>query len=216
MTERHLILVKHAMPDLKPEQASSLWTLSEIGRASCISLADALAPYSLAAIVSSTEPKARETAELTGHCLNLPVEVALDLHEHDRTGVPFLADPAEWDAAIVRFFAEPDKQVLGRETARAAQTRFITAIDDVLERHTGGNIAVVAHGTVISLFVAYHAGVDPMPFWRRLGLPSFVMLRLPTFELEAVVETIFSGTAGLSSRDDERYTHPEPRDRPSR
>lgn len=212
MTQRLLILVKHAMPDVKPERAASLWALSEAGRASCTLLANALGPYGLVAIVSSTEPKAHETAELTADHLNLPVDVALGLHEHDRTGVPFLTDPTEWDTVIARFFAEPGKLVLGRETAFATRERFIRAVDGVLRRHPTGNIAIVAHGTAISLFVAYHAGIDPMPFWRGLGLPAFVALRLPAFEIEAVVEKVRGDAEGLSMDDDQRYTQPGPRE----
>jgi broad specificity phosphatase PhoE len=197
-TERHLILVKHAEPEINPERAASAWTLSDAGRASCRPLADALAPYDPAVIIASTEPKARETADLLGMQLKTPVEVVNSLHEHDRTGVPFLAAVADWDMAMAQFFAKPDHLVLGRETAFAAQLRFTTAIGHVLESYTVGNIAVIAHGTVISLFVALHVDIEPMSLWRRLGLPSFVVLRLPMFSIEEIAETIPRNAPDLS------------------
>ncbi len=215
MSQRLLILVKHAMPDIKPEHAASTWTLSDAGRASCGSLADALARYGPALIVSSAEPKARETADLIGTRLAIPVKVANNLHEHDRTGVPFLDDPAAWEASVARFFAELDALVLGRETASACRDRFVAAIDTVLQRHPRGNIAIIAHGTVISLLTATRAGLDPMSLWRKLALPSFVVLRLPSFDVEAVMERLPGDAAGLSRSDDQRYTHPAPDDHPS-
>ena len=127
MTERRLILIKHAMLQIEPDRTSSLWTLSEAGRASCEPLADALSPYELSVIVSSTEPKARETAGILGDRLSVSVETMAGLHEHDRAGVPFLDDPIQWDMAINRFFAEPGVLVLGRETATAAHDRFSAA-----------------------------------------------------------------------------------------
>jgi broad specificity phosphatase PhoE len=51
-----------------------------------------------------------------------------------------------------------------------------------------GNVIVIAHGTVIALFVAYCTSLPVLPLWRRLGLPSFVVLTLPGFGL--VVEVV--------------------------
>jgi hypothetical protein len=48
----------------------------------------------------------------------------------------------------------------------------------------------VAHGTLISLYVARAAGVEPVPLWQRLGLPAFVVLALPARSLVAVVESV--------------------------
>lgn len=49
---------------------------------------------------------------------------------------------------------------------------------------------MVAHGTVIALAVARAAGVAPFPLWRRLGLPSVVLLSRPGLALVEVVESI--------------------------
>jgi broad specificity phosphatase PhoE len=51
-----------------------------------------------------------------------------------------------------------------------------------------GNVIVIAHGTVIALFVAYYTSLPVLPLWRRLGLPSFVVLTLQGFGL--VVEVV--------------------------
>jgi hypothetical protein len=42
-------------------------------------------------------------------------------------------------------------------------------------------------GTVITLFVARYADVDPLGFWKRLGLPSFCVLMFMPFRLEHAV-----------------------------
>lgn len=192
--ERRLILIKHAMPAIQPEKEASSWHLSGAGKASCESLAETLGPYRLSMFVSSAEPKARETATILHDRLNVPLEIAPGFHEHDRTGVPFLDNPSQWNALIERFFAEPDELILGRETATAAQDRFTTVLDAVLMQHGAGNLAVVAHGTVITLFVGLHNKIDKMSFWRALGLPSFVVLKLPSFEIEHVFHSICGGS----------------------
>ena len=49
---------------------------------------------------------------------------------------------------------------------------------------------MVTHGTVMTLYVASIADVDPMCFWRRLGLPSYVVLGLPGNHIFQTVETV--------------------------
>jgi broad specificity phosphatase PhoE len=182
---RGLILVKHAMPEVEPGVPAARWRLSDAGRAASARLAERLAVYEPAAIVASDEPKARETGRIVATRLGVPFETAPDLHEHDRTGVPFLTNEV-WREQVRRFFAEPDALVLGRETANEAGDRFGRAVAAVLERHPAGNLAIVAHGTVISLSVARHNPVEPFGLWERLGLPSFVVLRLPGYMLTEV------------------------------
>jgi broad specificity phosphatase PhoE len=50
--------------------------------------------------------------------------------------------------------------------------RFDQSIATIIDSETDSDIVVVAHGAVITLFLARHAGVDPMDVWRSLGLPS--------------------------------------------
>ena len=49
---------------------------------------------------------------------------------------------------------------------------------------------MVTHGTVMTLYVASVAGVQPMRFWHRLGLPSFVVLTLPDMHILSTVKTL--------------------------
>jgi hypothetical protein len=43
------------------------------------------------------------------------------------------------------------------------------------------------HGTMISLLVANKCGVDGFGLWKQLGLPSFVVVDLPAWDLATVV-----------------------------
>jgi hypothetical protein len=51
---------------------------------------------------------------------------------------------------------------------------------------------MVSHGTVISLFVAECARIDPYDLWRKLELPSYVVLSLPELQLLDVVGSVES------------------------
>jgi broad specificity phosphatase PhoE len=185
-----LILVKHAAPEVVPDVSSEQWRLSDRGRASCASLAEALRPHRPSVIVSSEEPKASETGGLVAQQLGVPCGTAPDLHEHDRRGVPHMRS-GEFISHVELMFRKRDQRVLGHESADEALRRFRDALRDVLARHPEETVAVVSHGTVIALYVAEHTK-DHTAFelWRKLGLPSFVVLARPELRVEQIVERI--------------------------
>lgn len=190
----HLILVKHSLPNLQPELPAREWWLSVEGRRRCTPLAEALTVYKPQVIVASAEPKATETARLVAERMALPYRVVDGLHEHDRSNVGWLG-AAQLEASVARFFAEPQALVLGLETAEQVQRRFVGAVGGVLESNPDRNVVIVAHGTVITLFVAQMAGAatpgfSAFAFWKELGLPSFVVLATPSYELRVVVERV--------------------------
>ena len=186
---RQLILVKHAAPHIIPTLPAHAWHLSADGQHRCRPLARRLAPYCPATIVSSREPKAAETAAHVAAHLHTAWRLGEGLHEHDRTHVGYLTRE-HFDHAVAAFFSHPDELCLGQETAHQARVRFHAAIDTILSDTPAGHIIVIAHGTVITLFVAQHTGLPAFPLWQRLGLPSFVVLTLPEFGLTEIVEDV--------------------------
>jgi broad specificity phosphatase PhoE len=186
---RKLILVKHAPPGVVPDVPPERWVLSDEGRRCCIPLAEALRPHQPAALVSSLEPKAAETGQLVAARLGLSFATADGLQEHDRGNVPHLRS-REFISMMEVFFRKPGELVLGRETAGEALRRFEAAVGRVLTDHPDGNVAVVSHGTVIALLVAKYGQRKPFELWRRMGLPSFAVLDVPGYRVDAVVEAI--------------------------
>jgi broad specificity phosphatase PhoE len=170
--------------------ANSSWQLSEKGRRRCEQLAELLAAYCPTAIVTSTEPKAIETGQIVASRLSIPVEAAPNLHEHERRNVGLFDTREQFEAKVARLLERPGALVFGEETGEEACDRFAAAIADVLEGHPSGNLAIVSHGTVITLFVARVAGIDPVPFWKGLGLPAFAVLSHPGLALLEVVASV--------------------------
>jgi broad specificity phosphatase PhoE len=91
---------------------------------------------------------------------------------------------------VERLFERPDELIFGRETAHEAHERFAGAVERTLERFPEGNLAIVTHGTVLTLFVARATGIEPASFWKRLGLPAFAVMTLPERTLLEVVENV--------------------------
>jgi broad specificity phosphatase PhoE len=184
-----LHLVKHAMPVKVAARPSREWMLSDDGRAAAARLAGRLVPAGIERFVSSTEPKARETAAIMAGALGVVCAEAEGLHEQEREGAPFFADPVDFEAAMREFFARPGERVFGQETADQAGARYEAALERVLAAGPDGDgaLAVVSHGTVMTLFIARHNRVDPFELWRSLGLPSSAVLSLPDLRLIEVI-----------------------------
>lgn len=170
-----LILIKHATPAIDPATPSAQWRLR---------------PYGVAALVSSTEPKASQTAAEIGGVLGLPHREAPGLHEHDRSNVPHMRS-AEFISLVELFFRRPDERVLGLETARAACDRFADAVAAAVADHAAhpGTLAIVTHGTVLSLLLARHnPDHDGFTLWRQMGLPSYAVVSLPGYTLQELAD----------------------------
>jgi broad specificity phosphatase PhoE len=165
-----LLLVRHSLPELDPSVPAEEWSLSEEGRRRCGPLAERLAACRPEVLLSSTEPKARETAELVVPALGLDVEFSEGLRETARRTVPWL-EREELERGIRELFERPDEVVYGEETATAALARFEAAVEGRPEP-----VVVVTHGTVLSLYVAAKTGRDPFELWRSLELPDVVEL----------------------------------------
>ena len=185
----YLILVKHAFPAIVPGLPANQWHLSSAGRERCKALAQKLAVYQPEVILSSIEPKAIETAQIVAEQLGLPFKTVPGLHEHERNNVKF-GSRHQFETAVACLFEQPFDLIFGEETAEQAYQRFAGSVMSLLEQYNGKSLAIVAHGTVITLFAARVCGIEPFPFWKRLGLPSFLVLSLPGMEVKATVEEV--------------------------
>lgn len=179
---RKLILIKHARPQQVEGTPPQQWGLSPEGREACAPLAEAVRRHAPAVVVTSTEPKAAETGAIIAGQLQIRVESAPDLHEHDRTNVPLMPTP-QFISLMALFFKQPGRLVLGAETADRMAGRFQRAIDAVLRSHADGNVVVVSHGTAIAQFAADHGAGDPFALWRGMGLPSMLVFSVPDYQL---------------------------------
>ena len=151
------------------------------GRSRCAPLADALEPHQPSEIVSSLEPKAIETAALVAARLALPTRTADNLHETKRDHVPLLKQE-EFRARVAQYFANSAERVFGEESADEAHDRFSCAVEELVTA-SDHSLAIVSHGTVMSLLIARRNNLDPYALWQSLKLPSFHVLAIPGYRL---------------------------------
>ena len=172
---KYLMLVKHSLPDVLEDVPAREWHLSEEGRVRARGLAGKLIRFQPEIIISSVEPKARETASIFAENFGLEFHEVEGLHEHERTGSSYFPKD-DFQNLVREFFDKPTELIFGNETANSALARFRQAVDFVLNSYSGKNIVIVTHGTVISLYVSWLTGCDGYDLWVKLGLPSFVAL----------------------------------------
>jgi broad specificity phosphatase PhoE len=167
-----LILIRHSIPLIDPARPARDWVLSAEGHAAAATLAERLVGHGIGAVVSSDEAKASQTAQALAARLQLPPALDRDLREHERASVGYLPR-TQFEASIARFFAEPGVRVFGDEAADEVFSRFSAAVERSMAAKTG-NVALVTHGTALTLYLARTAGIDPLPFWRSLTLPMAI------------------------------------------
>jgi len=123
---------------------------------------------SVAAIFSSAERKATDSAAHLADHLSLPVTEVAELGENDRSSTGYL--PAhEFEQVANAFFAEPHRSVRGWERAIDAQTRVVTAAHKISAATRGlAAVAIVSHGAVGTLLYCY---LTQQPISRRFDQP---------------------------------------------
>ena len=133
-----LLLVRHGETDWNADgrlQGQTDRPLSDFGRRQARRLADELATEDFEAIYSSDLARARETAEIVGERVGLPVELEPDLREKDW---------GTWEGLTA---GERDRVEFAGESTEAHQERILRALQRISERHPGdGSVLVVTHG----------------------------------------------------------------------
>jgi broad specificity phosphatase PhoE len=171
-----LILVRHGQTKIDPKTPVAEWRLDPQGGADLARLAALPLFQGARRIVASTEPKALLTAEAIRSAHGLGQIDAFDgLREiHKATFVE------DHDGVMARFFAEPTTAVLPRwEVAATATARFRACLDELIPT-MDGDLVVVSHGTILSLYLANLLGqerVDPA-VWAAIGFPDLAVVDL--------------------------------------
>lgn len=174
----NLLLIKHSEPVVDFGITPANWVLSDRGEQRAGLLAAYLADRGINALYSSSEVKAVQTAEIVGAATGLSINVVPDLREHRRENASVI-DSSKWRSLVIQSIRKQDEQIYGSEPVATARMRFGEAIRRLMKSESGQKIAVIAHGTVISTFVAELLEVDPIPVWDSLGVPGLLEIEWP-------------------------------------
>jgi broad specificity phosphatase PhoE len=160
--------VRHAMPVVEEGVDSARWHLDEGSRHHARAWADRLeVGEGIAVLVSSTEPKALETAAAIAD--RWPAEVRGDDRLREAT--------RPWIGTGYRAMAHGylrGEQHEGWEPQEAVAARFAAAVHDAQGVAAGGPVVVVTHGLALAMHLGDRLGpdFDRESFWSRLAFPD--------------------------------------------
>ena len=174
-----LHLVRHSEPAWRTELPPSKWVLTGQGKIRSRELGVYLGKQGVSRIFSSDENKAVETAEIDADVAGIKkVIIDSSLREHDRDNAP-RPPSKKRDDLIIDCIRNPDKLIWGNETVSEATNRFGEVVERFLAYDQTENVAIVSHGTVISMFVAQQLNIDPVSLWKSMGLPWLIEIDWP-------------------------------------
>ncbi len=104
--------------------------------------------------------------------------------------IEFVNGRCELLANVGPWIIRPVELVFGEETAIQSRNRFTRAVESALTIYPQENIAIVTHGTVLSLFASQFTGQEPLTLWQGLGMPAFAAFSHPEMKLLAQVNEI--------------------------
>jgi 2,3-bisphosphoglycerate-dependent phosphoglycerate mutase len=157
-----LLLIRHALPVRRELIVGAADPeLSAAGLAQVEHLADYLAAERLDGVYSSPLRRAVETGAPVAARHALDVVVVDDVAEWDRMSPEYVpveelkaADDPRWRALVKGVWTSD-------ESPTQFRARVLAAIENLVDAHTGGRIAVICHGGVINTYLAAVLGLDP-------------------------------------------------------
>lgn len=168
MAPAPITYVRHSMADQVDGVHPTEWHLGDSARADVERLAPRLEVEPvLGALVSSTEPKAWETAEVIGRHWSRDPVADDRLREAAR---PWIGPG--YRAVAHRYLRGelPD----GWEHHAAVADRMAAAVDEAKERAEGAPVVVVAHGLCLAVHLGAILGAafDRASFWSAMAFPD--------------------------------------------
>lgn len=164
--EARVLCVRHAVAEGHPRLAGDDRPLSEQGREQAARIADALRGQRLAGIWSSPLLRGRQTADIVGSALDLPVTVDPRLSEFTAGGLDRSDEPADADE-VTRVFGRwmdggLDERVGDGETGAEVVDRLAGLLEEVADLNRGELTLLIGHGGLFTLgLTALAANLSP-------------------------------------------------------
>ena len=162
----HLFLIRHGRSVWNAEgriQGHADPPLDDMGREQARRLAGRLQGGAMVALYTSPLQRARETADIIGQALGVPVVADERLKEYGIgvvTGLTFEQVAEQYpDVARRLTAAEEHLDIPGEEESPQFRARVVAAFDDILARLADGPVGVVAHGGTFGDYLNHLIGL---------------------------------------------------------
>lgn len=152
-----LCLIRHGQTDWNLAgryQGQSDVPLNATGRAQAQTISQILKDQSFAALYSSDLGRARETAEIIGEMLSLPVQLEprlREIHQGEWEGQLSTVIRARYaDLWQERLVDPASVRPPGGETVGEVAARVWAALDEIAQQHPNDSVIIVSHGLALA------------------------------------------------------------------
>lgn len=180
-----LILIRHGETDWNVEgryQGQADPPLNQQGLAQARQLAQKLRGVGLDVLYSSPLRRALQTAQILAEALDVPLHTEprlVEIHQGEWQTLLYTEIAARYPELFDRWQTEPwTVTIPGGENIAQVQERVYAAVDEILSRHEGQCIGMVAHRLPITLLKIRYQGLDP-DVVRTLQLPNTYWEEIP-------------------------------------
>src|SRR5258708_29268945 len=179
----NLYRIRHPKTHVAPARQPHEWVLSEQGRSQVRKLNEAPFWKTVRALYSSNQPKAIEAAKVIGKTHEIEIIALPGLAEVWRGKEVYLS-AAEYDNVLARFFSLPHFSIEGWERATNALARFSETVKYLIDQHPGKSVAILSHGTILTLYTAMLDHQNPtLERWREIGFATVAAVEIASMLL---------------------------------
>ena len=168
-----IYFIRHATPD-RTVGEDATYPLTEKGKADVALVTAYLRDKAIDAVLSSPFKRSYDTVADFAKAVGLDIEVIDDFRER-AVGHAWLTTD-EFNAFAARQWADPLYKLPGGESISEVQARNIAALEDVLTRYNGKNIAVGTHGMALSTIVLHYDTTYSFDEWLVMPMPWVVKM----------------------------------------
>ncbi|WP_077623465.1 histidine phosphatase family protein [Sediminibacillus massiliensis] len=166
----NIYFIRHAHSRYTPDELGR--PLSEDGWRDADRIIEHMKNESIDHILSSPYKRAIQTVSGLAEANNKKIEIVDGFKERKLTE----GSHDNFEEAIKAVWNDPDFAWEGGESNNVAQRRGIRALEDVLKKYHGKNVAIGTHGNIMVLIMNYYDRQFDYHFWRQLSMPDIYKL----------------------------------------
>jgi len=183
-----LLLIRHGRSEWNAEGRIQGWAdspLDAVGQGQARRLAERLRDAAPVALYASPSLRARETADIIGRALDVPVTADERLKEHgvgDVTGLTWKQVVAQYPEVARDWAAGVEGlEIPGEEEIEVFHARVTAAFDEIVARHPDETVGVVSHGGTLGMYLNSLLGLS-----KRFSPFRFANASLTVVEVNSV------------------------------
>lgn len=166
----NIYFVRHAHSTYTPDELSR--PLSKEGIEAAEKVTRLLSEEKIAHVISSPYKRAIQTVEGTAkiHGLEILIEENFKERKLSEKSVDNFQD------TVMKAWEDFNYALPDGESGYCAQGRGVQALENIIEKYSGGSIVIGTHGNILTLIMNYYDKSFNYDFWRNLDMPDIYKL----------------------------------------